>query len=85
MDFLCKFFTLEGKDIKYLFLQIQIIIMVTSYGKKARLSESSFVLQGTNKTHLIGPTETTCLSFTSQLLTIKHVASAATYSNLFNC
>ena len=34
MDFLCKFFTLEEKDIKYLFLQIQIIIMVTSYGKK---------------------------------------------------
>lgn len=34
MDFLCKFFTLEEKDIKYLFLQIQIIIMVASYGKK---------------------------------------------------
>lgn len=82
MDFLCKFFTLEEKDIKYLFLQIQIIIMVTSYGKKQDFLKA---LQGTNKTHLIGRTETTCLSFTSQSLTIKQVASASTYNNLFNC
>ena len=45
MDFLCKFFTLEEKDIKYLFLQIQIIIMVTSYGKKQDFLKA---LQGTN-------------------------------------